>query len=55
MFANEKTPLMIRLLFMAVVADIRVFRTVSRNTALPILFMQEQTSMGDFNPADITQ
>jgi len=33
----------------AVVADTKALRTILRNTALPILFMQEQTRMAGHN------
>jgi hypothetical protein len=32
----------------AVVADTKELRTVFRNTALPVLFIREQTQMGGF-------
>jgi len=34
----------------AVVADSKELRTVPYDTALPVLFIQEQTRMGDLNP-----
>jgi len=34
----------------AVAADIRELRTAPHDAALPVLFIREQTRMGDFNP-----